>query len=102
MEVDLVEAVTVAVDREQAGLVPVRLVGPALGLLAARAQAELVQVGVGPAGALTPHRLGERGVGGDVVAGQGRRLVEHLVRHARTLLHGNREQEGPGVPTVVW
>nr|BFE71186.1 hypothetical protein GCM10020092_044870 [Actinoplanes digitatis] len=88
VELDLVDAVAVAVVGDQARLVPVGLLGPALRLGAAAELAEPVQVVGRPAGALAGDPFEQGGVGGDVVADQRRRLVDDVMgsgRHAHNL-----------------
>src|SRR5690606_23642530 len=81
MEFDLVDAVSVAVVRAQDGRVVVGEPSPLLCPLRPGEHAEPVQLAQCPVGVLPPHARDEGGVGGDVVTGERRSLVEHVVGH---------------------
>ena len=85
VELDLVDAVAVAVVGAQLGLVLVRLEAPADRLARAADRAQLAGAVLGPLGALAAQRLDQRPVGVEgVVVLQRRRLVEDLVGAAQT------------------
>ena len=80
VELDLVDAVAVAVVGAQLGLVLVGLGAPADRLPRAADRAQLARFALGPLGALAPQRLDQRPVGVEgVVVLQRRGLVEDLV-----------------------
>ena len=80
MELDLVDPVAVAVVGDQARRVDVREPAPFLGLLAAGASRPERQMVERPARLVPLDALDEGGVGGeDVVVGERRRLVAHVM-----------------------
>jgi hypothetical protein len=81
VELDLVDPVPEPVVGAQPRLVPVGVGGPLLRLGGAGELPEPVQVTDGPRRTLPRDPGEQRGIGGDVVVDQGRRLVENLMGH---------------------
>src|SRR5580693_8152694 len=79
VELHLVDSVAEAVVGPQHRRMLVRLTAPLLGLGRTGQAAEFAQAVLGPARALAAQRVEHRGVRGDVVPSQRRRLIEHLV-----------------------
>ena len=98
VELHLVDAMAKAVVGPQHRRLLVRLTAPLLRLGRAGQAAELAEAVLGPARALAAQRVEHRGIRGDVVPGQRRRLVEHLVGrwHVRFLLLGHPSLSGRG------
>ncbi len=96
VELDLVDAVAVAVERVQDGLVLVRQAAPLLLRLTADEAAERGGALAHPAGPLALGRLDEREVAREHVdALERRHLVEHRVRLPRcVVLSGSRHRAG--------
>jgi len=79
VELHLVDAVAEAIVGPQHRRMLVCLTAPLLGLGRTGQAAEFAHAVLGPARALAAQRVEHRGVRGDVVPGQRRRLVEYLV-----------------------